>query len=237
MYCVTTQKSRHLVGALTRGMELPAAFDRIFSDNLARSGNIRLGGVLEHAVLLTESGTPLTILQQSRILSCEGTISDTDGRIEAFLTVCLQFSGPLGPQIVGGTLKEARILACEFDLVVFDDILIVKKTDPRLPIPVWTDCFAESEENVTGSGPLPGPDRESEEPSSDSSLLPGPGDIVEHFRFGTCRVQKVDNGESLEVWLPSKNKARLSMQVLQFTLERTEEDGTNVFRAKPHKTR
>ncbi len=155
----------------------------------------------------------------------------------------LQFAGTLGPQTVGGLLVAARIVSCEFRISAFDDVFIVKKTDPK-SFPIWVDCFTENDDDggtaaTTDAQPEPELPTLVTDPATSGEVPqhPGPGDIVEHFKFGACRVQKVDTGDMLEVWLPSKNKARLSMQVLHFDFLREEEDGTRYFHARPMKTR
>ena len=243
MFCVPTAKVRHLIGSFTRGMELPTAFSRLFSDHQIRSGHMYMTGQFDAFTVLTEPrGVPLTVNTPALILHCDGFISDVDGKVEPQLMCTLQFAGALGPQTVGGLLISARILSCEFRIDAFDDVFIVKKSDPKLLFPSWTDCFTDTD------GPAPGaaePEPEPENPtlvsgnasSEDAPQFPAAGDIVEHFKFGACRVQKVDGGDMLDVWLPSKNKARLSMQVLQFEFIREEEDGTRYFHARPMKTR
>ena len=245
LFCVPTNKVRNLVGSFTRGMELPTAFSRLFTEHQVRSGHLHMTGQLDAVTVLTEARvTPLTINSPTLILHCEGFISDLDGKVETHLMCTLQFAGTLGPQTVGGLLVSARILSCEFRLAAFDDVFIVKKSDPKLLFPVWLDCFTENPTGIRGSA---NPDTEPEPdlpmlvpeqtPSEDAPQFPSAGDIVEHFKFGSCRVQKVDSGDMLDVWLPSKNKARLSMQVLQFEFIREDEDGTLYFHARPMKTR
>jgi hypothetical protein len=254
LFCVPTQKVRHLVGSFTRGMELPAALDRLFAEHRIRAGHLDVTGQLEGFTLQTDGrGDPVTVSAPALILRCGGFITDVDGKVAPRLMATLQFSGPLGPQMVGGLLVFARILSCEFRLDAFDDVFIVKKTDPRLLFPAWSDCFTESP-TATAPGtpeaftapngteetpdepdaPSPGPEALR---TGESEPGPGPGDIVEHFKFGACRVQKVDSGDMLDVWLPSKNKARLSMQVLQFDFLREDPDGTRYFQARPQKHR
>ncbi len=255
MFCVHTQKVRHLVGSFTRGMELPTAFSRLFTDHGIRSGHVELAGQLEGFSLVTEPrGVPLVVNAPALILRCTGFVSDVDGKVETQLMATLQVPGPAGLQIVGGLLVSARLLSCEFRLDAFDDVFIVKRSDPKLLFPAWADCFTESA--GAADRPSPGPsdaapaEPETESPtlvsesaaaaggvSNDGFALPGAGDIVEHFKFGSCRVQKVDSGDMLEVWLPSKNKARLSMQVLQFDLVGEDPDGTRRFQARPLKHR
>lgn len=256
MFCVHTQKVRHLVGSFTRGMELPAAFSRLFTDHGIRSGHVDLAGQLEGFSLLTEPrGVPLVVNAPALILRCAGFVADVDGKVSTHLMATLQVPGPAGPQIVGGLLVFARILSCEFRLDAFDDVFIVKRSDPKLLFPTWADCFTETAGAPDRQGPVSldaapaEPETESpilvsgiEDASGGSSgtdgfALPGAGDIVEHFKFGSCRVQKVDSGDMLEVWLPSKNKARLSMQVLTFDLVGEDPDGTRRFLARPIKHR
>jgi len=244
LFCVPTTKVRHLVGSFTRGMELPTAFSRLFTDHLIRSGHLQMTGQLDAFTLQTEPrATPLTVNAPALILHCEGFITDVDGKVETRLMTTLQFAGPLGPQIVGGQLVSARILSCEFRISAFDDVFIVKKSDLK-SFPVWVDCFTEADDDggtSQSTDALSEPESQTlvTDPANtdDVPTHPGPGDIVEHFKFGACRVQKVDTGDMLEVWLPSKNKARLSMQVLHFDFLREEEDGTRYFHARPMKTR
>jgi len=266
LFCVPTQKVRHLVGSFTRGMELPAALDRLFTEHQIRAGHLDVTGQLEGFTLLPDGrGAPISVNTPALVLRCGGFIADVDGKVETRLTATLQFSGPLGPQIVGGLLVSARILSCEFRLDAYDDVFIVKKSDPRLLFPAWSDCFTEppTTPGAMEPGPLSGtpsvlredgleaggprrddePDdpstgpRNSRDDGNDDEPGPGPGDIVEHFKFGACRVQKVDSGDMLDVWLPSKNKARLSMQVLHFDFLREDPDGTRYFQARPQKNR
>lgn len=262
MFCEQTQKVRHLVGSLTRGMELPAALDRLFTEHGVRAGYLDISGQLEGFTLLPDGrGNPISVNAPALVLRCGGFVSDVDGKVETRLMATLQFSGALGPQIVGGLLISARILSCELRLDAYDDVFIVKKSDPRLLFPAWSDCFTESPTTPGAMGPgassgaspvlredddepLPGePDESSPGTGAphvddhDAEPGPGPGDVVEHFKFGACRVQKVDSGDMLDVWLPSKNKARLSMHVLQFDFLREDPDGTRYFQARPLKNR
>lgn len=246
MFCVPTQKVRHLVGSFTRGMELPTALDRLFAEHRVRAGHLDLAGQLEGFTLQTDGrGDPVSVSVPALILHCGGFVADVDGKVSPRLMATLQFTGPLGPQIVGGLLVSARILSCEFRLDAFDDVFIVKKSDPRLLFPAWSDCFTEGP-RATRAEPSQAeaqdePDEILPEPEAphpgDDEPGPGPGDVIEHFKFGACRVQKIDSGDMLDVWLPSKNKARLSMQVLQFEFLREDPDGTRYFLARPQKHR
>jgi hypothetical protein len=58
-----------------------------------------------------------------------------------------------------------------------------------------------------------------------------PGDILDHPKLGRCRVMKVEEGEYAHVRLPRGKIRKLSLEIVDVTLE-GEEDGRKVFKAK-----
>ncbi len=246
MFCVPTRKTRRFIGAFTRGMEFPAAFNRIMTEQRIRCARIHLSGHLETATVAFEPRGEIA-LSHATLLQGSGFISDVDGQVVPCLSGIFQFSGPLGPQVVGGRLVAARFAFAEFDIEVFDDLFVVRQSDPRYVIPPWTDCLTETPAESSSASPgapvhaaPPGAAGEEEEEGEDGqeeSILPAPGDFVDHFRFGLCRVQRIDGGDILEVITPAKNKARLSMSVLRFELAGTTEDGSRRFKARPARER
>lgn len=243
MFCVPVRKSRRFIGSFTRGMEFPAAFIRVMTEHQIRSGRVTLSGQLETCTLAVDSRSEMT-LSNVLLLHAGGFISDVDGTVSPCLSGVLQFAGPLGPQMAAGRILAARFAFAEFEIEAFDDIFIVRKADSKLLLPPWTDCITENTDSTLSPGsavPEPAPVADStdgDDPETmEESLHPEAGDWVEHFRFGQCRVLRIDGSDILEVVTPTRNKARLSMSVLRFELLGAGDDGSRRFRARPNRER
>lgn len=242
MFCVPTRKTRRFIGSFTRGMEFPTAFLRVMTEHQIRSGKISLTGQLETCTLSIDARNETT-LSNALLLYASGFISDINGEVIPCLSGLFQFTSPIGIQLTGGRLLSARFAFAEFDIEAFDDVFIVRKSDPRWMFPPWTDCITEPTDTLKALTASQNVEETPEASTSEESLdetdelHPVAGDVVEHFRFGSCRILRIDGGDILEVVTPSKNKARLSMSVLRFEFVGTDENGARHFKARPNRER
>lgn len=241
MFCVPTRKTRRFIGSFTRGMEFPTAFLRVMTDHQIRSGKVSLTGQLEICTLSLDSRTETTI-SNAVLLYASGFISDVNGEVVPCLSGFFQFTNPVGVQLIGGRLLSARFVFAEFEIEAFDDVFIVRNSDPRWMFPPWTDCITEPTDAPQALTVSQNVEETPEESTSElidetDELHPAADDVVEHFRFGSCRVLRIDGGDILEVVTPSKNKARLSMSVLRFEFVGTDENGLRHFKARPNRER
>ncbi|MBN2724164.1 MAG: hypothetical protein JXR95_08855 [Deltaproteobacteria bacterium] len=245
MNIVESNINRKFVGEFTKGMEVQKAVSRILLDKGIRTGLIRIFGHIENVVLLSDKDGG--ILNEKRVLNragqllrCEGIISEMDGKFDPVLYTTIGIETEGGMMVLGGVLQEARVLQCEFVLESFDDIFI-RKTMNQTGLPSWTDVFTPGEsgeltvdESIVSTTSV---EVEETEEDEDDSTVPSPGDILNHFKFGKCLVQKVDvTTDIIQVKLPSDRSARLGMQYLTFLLIDESEDGIRVFDVKGKKS-
>ncbi|MBU1221742.1 DUF296 domain-containing protein [Myxococcota bacterium] len=248
MNFVETKKQRRFVGEFTRGMEIQKAVSRLLKDNNIRTGRIKIFGHLENIILSTDSGnkamsTRRIISGACQLISCEGIITELGGQFDPLLYSTVAVEGETGLAVYGGVLVEARVIQCDFILDSFDDLFIRRTIDASSNSAIWNEVFAETSSDIDNSE-LPGkmealkvehiePEVEDDDDDDETNDLPAPGDILNHFKFGKCIVQKLDLGaDIIQIKLPSDRTARLGIQYLTFSLVDEHEDGAREFDVK-----
>lgn len=249
MNFVETKKQRRFVGEFTRGMEIQKAVSRLLKDNNIRTGRIKIFGHLENIVLSTDSGNKAMSMRRiisgaCQLISCEGIITELGGQFDPILYSTVAVEGETGLSLYGGVLVEARVIQCDFILDSFDDIFIRRTIDSSSNSAIWNEVFTETSSGNDNSE-LPGKMEamkvelveadieEGDDEDDETSSLPAPGDILNHFKFGKCIVQKLDLGaDIIQIKLPSDRSARLGIQYLTFSLVDEHEDGVREFDVK-----
>ncbi len=151
--------------------------------------------------------------------------------------------GDRGMETLAGEIVTARVVALEAMVTSLDDLALPRAIDPdagiwllgnptgtgrpgeRAPSPAWSEAIASSavaKEKAAAAPVRSGqgiPQRIARpEVAYEDSPLPEPGDVVEHFAFGTCEVLKSD-GDRLHLKVAKDSRIReIALEMLRVTL-------------------
>lgn len=245
---------RRIIGRLDHGEELLRGLHSVCSSRNVRCGIIRASGVLEEVALVHYEAarkgmrSPVYFRGSLMLISAMGSLSELDGKRDLRLNVVVSRQGDNGIELIGGQCASAQVINCEFVVESVDDLLLRRTADRRNGLHLWTDAI--SIPTAAEPGAAPGADadaqQEAEAPPAAAPELPAepeeydepyrsvrPGDIIVHQQFGRCEVQRVTVDEEFAtVQLRNKRTVRLSLEVLDLRYD-GQEDGQQVFEAKP----
>jgi predicted DNA-binding protein with PD1-like motif len=255
MHLVEIKNSKKFIGELSRGIEITRAVTKILQDNSIRCGHIRIMGHLEKIDLLTDGSKGVlsqrrTISQPSQIVSCEGFITELNGKFEPILYTLISTDLDTGIHTIGGVLEKAVVVSCDFIVESFEDLFIRRKIDAKIKLPVWVETITNDDEvseepsspisyksstiaNIASSNDteIEEIEEEEDEEEEEEEIIPEPGDFIDHFKLRVCEVIKYEaDVEILTVLLPSKRQARLGVQYLSFSVVTVNDNGTKIYK-------
>lgn len=239
MFVAEGRRVRRIVGRLERGVELVAALRKVCSDRHVRAGEIRLLGALEVLEIATIDVKAHAYRPARRFVSTleivgfVGHVAEKGGALDLQGQISVSRESDNGVEVLGGHLISAQVLACEFVIEAWDDLLLRRAVDSATGLVVWHEAFEEA----PPPSPPPSPASASP-PASVSSPPPDPlpvvpdlGDVIRHPTFGRAQVEKIEGeGEFAAVRLASGRLIRLSLDVLNLRLDGSEA-GRRVFQA------
>ncbi len=246
MQLINTGKSRRFIGELSRGMEVGKALTRLLQENAIRCGYVKIMGHLSEAEMEIDGQKgPQTVVKKiakpCQIVSCEGLVTELNGKFDPVLYTLLSFDGETGALTLGGVLKKAVVLSCDILLESFDDCFVRKKRDQKTGLPMWENAFSQLQEERDSPSPPsnthPGTLSQAttlleEEELEEEEVIPSPGDTIVHFKFGRCLVLKFEpKNDSIQIKMPSERTATLKVQYLTFSLLQELEDGAKLYKA------
>lgn len=141
MNYATSRHVRRIIGRLSRGERLIASLEKICRKEKIRAGSIQAVGLLSSAQLQSYQSptgyeTSLEANETCELLSLRGNISTL---ADAIILNCHAQIGVshLGQnRVFGGQLADASALAVEFVIEAYDDIIMERRLESRLGLPL-----------------------------------------------------------------------------------------------------
>lgn len=164
-----SRASERLVGKLDAGEEFVEALSRVCKNHGVTAGEVRAVGhfdaiELVHFDATTQSYKTLVDGEGSfDLVSLNGNISLLGEEVVLRLDAVFNVVGPLGPQMVGGQLRKARVLDGEFVIDAYSDL----KMDRRLDAATGR-LVLDKIERIPGVAPAPAPAAQATEPAATS---------------------------------------------------------------------
>jgi predicted DNA-binding protein with PD1-like motif len=217
-----SSRLRRVVGRLDRDSDLIAQLTDVCRDRGVRAGEVRVVGTVADPTLGQRrlEGTFEIVTFACALLARTETPS-----LQAAVTLARDDGS-----LVGGRLVAARVVACDFVVDAFDDVVIKEQEAPK-PVaaapmidpvkPSWGDVVRASEEKPAAPEP--------ELPTVEVNVQAG--DFIDHPKFGRVAVERVDaDMEFVTARLRNQRLIRLSLDVLTL-IPAGQAEGKNLFRA------
>ncbi len=137
-------KTRTIVGRLERGDKLPDALYAVAKAHGVKAGRLTaIGGVTnlkvtEYDIKERKYTPPLERAGMTEVLSLMGNLSLRDGELFCHLHINGSWEEGGQTRIIAGHLVEAEVFVCEFHLVAYDDVDLVRELDPRTGLALWS---------------------------------------------------------------------------------------------------
>lgn len=150
--------TQRLVGTLDDGEEFVETLVKMCKTQGVRAGEIRAVGQfsaieLVHFDSKARRYKPLVDGEGSfDLVSLNGNISTVGDEIVLRLDAVFNVLGPLGPQMVGGQLRRARVVSAEFVIDSFTDLQMERRYDAESG-----QFVLEKIERIAGQTPAPAP--------------------------------------------------------------------------------
>jgi len=154
-----SRRGRRLMIRLERGVELCGAILEICGQRGVRAGEVRGVGTLGAVELrgfdparrawaaARRFDTPSTIVQLL------GHIAQLDGHTHLVVTCAVARSGDNGIEVLGGYLVRGEAYAVELVIDTCEDVLVQRRVDPDLGVPLWSEGAAVAGE-ASSSAPV-----------------------------------------------------------------------------------
>jgi len=143
MRTTESKKTRNIVGRLERGDKLPDALLAAAEKHGVKAGRISaIGGVTnlkvtEYDIRERKYTEPLFRAGMTEVLSLAGNLSLRDGRPFFHLHLCGSWQENGETRIIAGHLVEAETFVCEFHLIAYDDVDLVREVEPKTGLALW----------------------------------------------------------------------------------------------------
>ncbi len=151
MIVAESHRGRRLVGRLERGADLLPSLVAAGAANGVRAGELRATGLVEEVELRCAPKPPRRLAAQVTLVSLRGALDELDGRAHAAAYAVVARDGDNGIELVGGELVRARVVAVEFVIEAFDDLLIRRKHDAASGTTIIGEIVAARAETGTGA--------------------------------------------------------------------------------------
>jgi len=143
MRAVESREVRHLVGRLNRGDRLPRDLLAVAEKFGVKAGRVHaIGGVTTLAVTEfdVEAQTyrePLRRAGMTEVLGLAGNLSRRDGALFGHLHISACYEENGATKMLAGHLVEAEVFVCEFHIVAYDDVELIREFDPSTGLALW----------------------------------------------------------------------------------------------------
>jgi predicted DNA-binding protein with PD1-like motif len=265
---VTSHHTRRILGRLDRGDDLMRGTLAVCQAQQVRCARVQASGVLEEVALAQydAAGRQMAPARHFRgaltLLWASGVIGELSGQLDLQLNVIVSRQRDNGIELLGGTCTAARVLTCELEIQVMEDVLVRRGIERGLGLPVISETFSAGLETAPSGADAPAPAAPTDAPGTPDEppaaapdpapVLPPPeepgepedlepyrpiksGDMIEHRQFGLCEVQRVSGDEEfVTVRLRNNRLVRLSLDVLDLRYK-GDQDGHQVFYTAPLK--
>ena len=195
-----------------------------------------------------------------QVLSLDGSIGLARGEPSVALRALLARETDRGLETLAGEIASATVVALEVLVTALDDLTLVRELDeaagvsmlappegvprtaPARAAPAWSGALAASDraepqrprpspaQTPTTSEAAVMPVRPARPPVDLDVVYPEPGDVVEHFAFGTADVVKSD-GDRLHLKIHKDSRIReIALEMLRVSRLGDTDDGKRRFR-------
>lgn len=239
MILTQSEVRRRFVGRLDTGNELVSTLSdacrqhHVACAEIHGSGYLRKARLVHYDATTMETSVPESFIQGPlTIAAAHGTASQRDGDTVVHLHAVLVDGGG---RTWAGLLADAEVIAFEFTISSFDDIILIRDVDRATGLAQWLQLRAPGEELALPGSELPDGqyDEQGWEATGDEpdEVTTTPGDILEHPRFGRCIVVNQPDFERVTVRLENQRTVDLHLGLVRLTQLRHEGDAT-VYKAR-----
>jgi predicted DNA-binding protein with PD1-like motif len=141
MNYATSRHTRHIVGRLTRGEKLIPTLERICRKEKIRAGSFQAVGILSSVQLQVYKAPTgyeplLEATENVELLSLRGNVSTLADAIvlNCYAQVAIAHLGQC--HVFGGQIADATALSVEFTITAFDDLVMERRLEPKLGLPM-----------------------------------------------------------------------------------------------------
>jgi predicted DNA-binding protein with PD1-like motif len=144
MRAAESRQTRQIVGRLNRYDKLPGDLLAVARKFGVKAGRVHaIGGVTklavtEYDVVAQQYREPLRREGMTEVLSLEGNLSLRDGELFGHLHINASYEDHGEVKMVSGHLVEAEVFVCEFHIVAYDDVTLVRELDPATGLALWS---------------------------------------------------------------------------------------------------
>jgi len=140
---LTSKRVTAIVGRLNRGDRLPDGLLAVARAHGVQAGRLEAIGavtsleVTEYDPAAQKYKNPLRREGMTEMLALLGNFSLRDGQVFAHLhfTGCHHEAGET--RMIAGHLTAAEVFVCEFHITVYEDLKLVRQTDPQTGLALW----------------------------------------------------------------------------------------------------
>jgi predicted DNA-binding protein with PD1-like motif len=157
-----SERSRHLILRVTAGDPLPSALVAGLREERVTSGWLRASGVLADVELrafdtaLGRLGQPRHIAGPVHVVSLESSVGLVDGEPSFSLRAVLARESDRGLETLAGEIANARTIALEVFVTVFEDLLLDRAVDPAAGVSLVDSPASPSPDAATAPrAPIP----------------------------------------------------------------------------------
>lgn len=150
MKYINSRSTRRIIGRLEKGDTLPEALLNLCREENIHAGDIRALGavtdisVTEYDVQAGVYRDPIHRKNASEILYLYGNVSEKDGELFAHLHISASYMKDGESHLIAGHMTSATVFACEFVIVAFDDVTLVRNPDEPTGLFLWSEVKNKS---------------------------------------------------------------------------------------------
>jgi len=143
MRTAESKRTRTIVGRLERGDKLPddllaaAAAHGVKGGRVTAIGGVTNLKVTEFDLETGEYRPPLFRAGMCEMLALQGNLSLRDGELFGHLHISACYHEDGVTQPIAGHLVEAEVFVCEFHVVAYDDVELVREVEPKTGLALW----------------------------------------------------------------------------------------------------
>ncbi len=179
MNYATSRHHRRIVGRIAKGERLFATLERICRKEKVRAGSIQAVGLLDsaHLQLYKPSQGYESVLEANQtveLLSLHGNISTLADAVILNCRAQIAVENLGQNQVFGGQLADAVALSVEFVIEAYDDLVMERRLDARLGLPVLNRIETTSGDGVQERVEAPKPAPVAAKPAAPKPVAPKP---------------------------------------------------------------
>lgn len=160
---VTESRSvRRIVGHLPQGSELIESVLTICQERGVRCGTVTITGVVHEVTLLhydaaaRENGMPRHFRGALQLLLAQGTVAELNAKLDLSLSLLASRLTDNGIQVLGGLCGGAAVVACEFVIEAYEDLLLRRAPDRSTGLNLLSEAFSAVQDPPASAPPADG---------------------------------------------------------------------------------